>query len=175
MLRRVGLVGSRRFAQTRGFDFAKLSEKLSSETSKKAVAELRVSFDQLQQIAKDSSRPVPPVDWDYYRSEILDRRVVDDLEKQYNELKIPDYETIHFNKVKELVDAALAKSEEMNIEAKSRLEEYTTMLKELEANRVDDNTLISDIVERYPEIAEEAKAEMEQGEYFKDTIEKSSD
>jgi hypothetical protein len=165
---RVGVVASRRFSQIRGFDFVEVNKKLTTPSARKALSGLRSRHDELKQFVADANKPVPPVDWDYYRANIVDTYVVDAFEKEYDNLEPPKFEDPDAEETDRRISAVMTKAKEMQLDAEARVEQFSKILVELEEGRTGRDTKLEDVVERFPDIAIEARDEIERGDYAKD-------
>ena len=168
---RVGVVTSKRLSLVRGgFDFSSLNKKLADPEVRKALAGLRARHDNLIRTIEEGKKPFEPIDWDSFRARTRFSAVIDEFQKEFDALHIPE-EYVYNPDTEESnrrVEEVMKKMKEMHVDSVARVEQFSKILQELEDSRTDRTTRMEDIVERYPEIAIEARDEIERGEYDKD-------
>mmetsp|Transcript_13537 Transcript_13537/g.34400 ORF Transcript_13537/g.34400 Transcript_13537/m.34400 type:complete len:167 (-) Transcript_13537:72-572(-) len=161
-------VVARRFA-ARAFDFAKTASKVSSASARSDLAQLKAAQDDAMHQVKEAQKPVQPIDWAYYRENISVPGVVDAFEKDFKNLSLPSFENDLAGEVESKLKSLVGEAKNVMDASSARAEELKQLLAELEGNRISRNTTVDEYTARNPDVDSEAKAEIAQAEYVKDT------
>ena len=137
-----------------------------------AVSAFRSWAASAEAMAEKYSSPPAPVDFASAKSAVRDTALVESLEKLYSS-NTPPPETYEWS-----ADDKADKAQQIE-DAKGRLAFTQEMIDETEkelafmkANKTTRETSASDLKETYPDIAEEVEKEIENREWFKDTLTK---
>ena len=167
MLGRTAIVG-RRYAQ-RAPDFARIAAKVTSQTTRADVAALRSAMEERKQLAAAVAAPVQPIDWAFYEKTISDKKIVADMKKAYEEIQIPAFVSdIGAESTKEL-EAFMAEALEGKNKSAARIAELEAELAVLLANRTSEETTIAEVAAKVPQLDAEARQEIAEGNWAKDT------
>eukprot|EP00514_Thraustochytrium_sp_LLF1b_P000278 CAMPEP_0184510676 /NCGR_PEP_ID=MMETSP0198_2-20121128/1941_1 /TAXON_ID=1112570 /ORGANISM="Thraustochytrium sp., Strain LLF1b" /LENGTH=168 /DNA_ID=CAMNT_0026900583 /DNA_START=589 /DNA_END=1095 /DNA_ORIENTATION=+ len=166
---RTGAV-ARRFA-VRSFDVSALTANISSQAARAEIQALKGLHDDILLKIGQSSSPIEPIDWAYYKENIKTvPEVVTEFEKEYKAFKLPHY-------VNENAQEVEAKLNELKNNAKAavdasaaRATELEQLLAELEANRTTVDTTVAETIARNPALKTEIDAELKEHEYAKDAM-----
>lgn len=121
-------------------------------------------------MAEKYSAAPAAIDFAGYKAAVRDKSIIDDLEAFYSSAK-PAPEVYEWSsedkadKEKQMEEAKgrLAFTQEMIVETEAELEF-------MKSNRTTRDTSGTDIMEAYPDIAEETEKELEERKWFKDAI-----
>lgn len=120
---------------------------------------------------KYKSEPAP-IDFAAAKKEVRDKDLVAALEKMYTSSSPPP-ETYEWS-AEDMADKKLQIEEAKGRQAfiQETIEETAREIAFMKANRTTRDTSATELKENYPEIAEEIETELENREWFKDTIQK---
>jgi hypothetical protein len=121
-------------------------------------------------LAEKYAAPPAPVDFTTAKKSIRDKTLVDALEKMYSS-STPPPETHEWSAEDQATKAQQIEEAEGRMKFTQEMIEDT--MKEIEfmkANRTTRETSGGDVLEAYPDVAEEVDREIENREWFKDTV-----
>ncbi|KAJ0403937.1 hypothetical protein P43SY_009430 [Pythium insidiosum] len=171
----------RRVAAQRAFDWEGVSKKLSDPRARAALDSLRNLHGEIQSEARQFVNEPEAIDFDYYRSVIKNKELVNAMEENYKSIVFPTITPEDLDKIsdstpeelrvneKETVDQLFAQLHDKVEDSKKRIVELQELISLLEETRTTLNTTMDEVTAMYPEVAEEIDDEIANFEWDKDT------
>ncbi|TDH70181.1 hypothetical protein CCR75_008669 [Bremia lactucae] len=172
-----------RALQTRAFEWEAISKKLTDPRARAALDSLRDAHGQMAAEARMYVKEPEPIDFDYYRSVIKNKELVDAMEANYKSISFPVItpeeldisaksdelpEELRLNE-QEVVDKLFSQLNEKVADSKARIEELKELIGLMEETRTTLDTTMDEMTAMYPEVEEEIDDEIANLEWEKDT------
>ncbi|CEG36966.1 atp synthase subunit mitochondrial-like [Plasmopara halstedii] len=169
--------------QTRAIEWASISQKLTDPRARAALDSLRDVHGQIAGEARTYLKEPEPIDFDYYRSVIKNKDLVDAMETNYKNISYPTItpeeldvfakssdlpEELRVNE-QETIDKLFSQLNEKVSDSKARIEELKELIGLMEETRTTLATTMDEITAMYPEVEEEVDDEIANLEWEKDT------
>ncbi|KAG1698906.1 hypothetical protein DVH05_014324 [Phytophthora capsici] len=173
----------RRALQTRAIEWAAISQKLTDPRARAALDSLRDVHGQIAADARAYVKEPEAIDFDYYRSVIKNKELVDAMEANYKSISFPTItpeeldaaaksadlpEELRLNE-QETVDKLFSQLNEKVADSKARIEELKELIGLMEETRTTLATTMDEVTAMYPEVEEEIDDEIANLEWEKDT------
>uniref|UniRef100_M4C2M3 Uncharacterized protein n=1 Tax=Hyaloperonospora arabidopsidis (strain Emoy2) TaxID=559515 RepID=M4C2M3_HYAAE len=169
--------------QTRAIEWSTISQKLSDPRARAALDSLRDVHGQIAAEARVYLKEPEAIDFDYYRSVIKNKELVDAMESNYKTIAFPKItpeeldvaakspelpEELRLNE-QETVDQLFSQLNEKVADSKARIEELKELIGLMEETRTTLATSMDEVTAMYPEVEEEIDDEIANLEWEKDT------
>ncbi|CAI5746234.1 unnamed protein product [Peronospora destructor] len=172
-----------RALQTRAIEWNTISQKLSDPRARAALDSLRDVHGQIAAEARNFIKEPEAIDFDYYRSVIKNKELVDAMESNYKSISFPiitpdelDVAAKSADLPDELrldeqdtVDKLFSQLNEKVTDSKARIEELKELIGLMEETRTTLATTMDEVTAMYPEVEEEIDDEIANFEWEKDT------
>ncbi|GAB9465016.1 hypothetical protein Gpo141_00002436 [Globisporangium polare] len=157
----------------RATDWEAISTKLTDPRARAALDSLRSVHGEIQAEAREYLKEPEAIDFDYYRSIIKNKDLVNALEENYKNIVFPtitpaELETSEVNE-KATVEALFADLNEKVNDSKNRIVELQELIGLMEETRTTLDTTMDEITAMYPEVHEEIDDEIANYDWEKDT------
>lgn len=172
-----------RALQTRAIEWTAISQKLTDPRARAALDSLRDVHGQIAGEARTYVKEPEPIDFDYYRSVIKNKDLVDAMEANYKNIAFPVItpeeldvsakssdlpDELRVNE-QETVDKLFAQLNEKVADSKARIEELKELIGLMEETRTTLATTMDEMTAMYPEVEDEIDDEIANLEWEKDT------
>ncbi|KAF1336558.1 Syntaxin-like protein, partial [Globisporangium splendens] len=157
----------------RAIEWDAISQKLTDPRARAALDSLRNVHGEIQAEAREYLKEPEAIDFDYYRSVIKNKDLVNALEENYKSIAFPtitpeELDTSEINE-KETVDQLFAQLNEKVDDSKKRIVELQELIGLMEETRTTLDTTVDEIAAMYPEVSEEIDDEIANYDWEKDT------
>uniref|UniRef100_K3X7D5 Uncharacterized protein n=1 Tax=Globisporangium ultimum (strain ATCC 200006 / CBS 805.95 / DAOM BR144) TaxID=431595 RepID=K3X7D5_GLOUD len=157
----------------RAIEWDAISQKLTDPRARAALDSLRNVHGEIQAEAREYLKEPEAIDFDYYRSIIKNKDLVNALEENYKNIVFPtitpeELDTSEINE-KETVDQLFAQLNEKVDDSKKRIVELQELIGLMEETRTTLDTTVDEIAAMYPEVSEEIDDEIANYDWEKDT------
>ncbi|TYZ63442.1 hypothetical protein PybrP1_007301 [[Pythium] brassicae (nom. inval.)] len=157
----------------RATDWDAISTKLTDPRARAALDSLRNVHGEIQAEAREYLKEPEPIDFDYYRSIIKNKDLVNVLEENYKNIAFPtitpeELESAEVNE-KATVDELFAQLNVKVEDSKNRIVELKELVGLMEETRTTLGTTMDEITAMYPEVHEEIDDEIASYDWEKDT------
>ncbi|CAH0486705.1 unnamed protein product [Peronospora farinosa] len=172
-----------RALQTRAIEWSTISQKLSDPRARAALDSLRDVHGQIAAEARNFVKEPEAIDFDYYRSVIKNKELVDAMESNYKSISFPIItpeeldvaaksadlpDDLRLNE-QDTVDKLFSQLNEKVTDSKARIEELKELIGLMEETRTTLATTMDEVTAMYPEVEEEIDDEIANLEWEKDT------
>ncbi|KAI9918147.1 hypothetical protein PsorP6_012800 [Peronosclerospora sorghi] len=172
----------RRALQTRAIEWAAIAQKLSDPRARAALDSLRDVHGQLSAEARTYVKEPEAIDFDYYRSVIKNKELVDAMEENYKSISFPTITPEDLDAASKSADLAddlrldeqatmdqlYAQLDEKVADSKARIEELNELIGLMKETRTSLDTTVDEMTAMYPEVGEEIDDEIANLEWDKD-------
>ncbi|CAH0481516.1 unnamed protein product [Peronospora belbahrii] len=172
-----------RVLQTRAIEWNVMSQKLSDPRARAALDSLRDVHGHIAAEARAYIKEPEAIDFDYYRSVIKNKELVDAMESNYNSICFPTITPEELDAAsksadlpddlrvdeQETVDKLFTQLNEKVADSKARIEELKELICLMEETRTTLATTMDEMTAMYPEVEEEIDDEIANLEWEKDT------
>ncbi|GMF30560.1 unnamed protein product [Phytophthora lilii] len=167
----------RRVQQTRAIEWAAISQKLTDPRARAALDSLRDVHGQIAAEARAFVKEPEAIDFDYYRSVIKNKELVDAMEANYKSISFPTISPEELDAAAKSADLPeeLRLNEQETVDklkvadSKARIEELKELIGLMEETRTTLATTMDEVTAMYPEVEEEIDDEIANLEWEKDT------
>ncbi|TMW69444.1 hypothetical protein Poli38472_001600 [Pythium oligandrum] len=171
----------RRVAAQRALNWDALSTKLTDPRARAALDSLRNLHGEIQNEARQFVNEPEAIDFEYYRSVIKNKDLVNAMEENYKNIVFPTITPEDLDKVsadapealrlneQETIDQLFAQLNEKVEDSKKRIVELQEVVALLEQTRTTLDTTMDEVAAMYPEVGEEIDDEIANFEWEKDT------
>lgn len=170
----------RRCLTQRAVEWDAISAKLSDPRARAALDSLRNAHGEIQAEARKYVHEPEAIDFDYYRSIIKNKELVDAMEANYKSIAFPTItpadldvvtadtpEELRLNE-KETIDQLFAQLNEKVEDSKNRIVELQELIGLMEETRTSRATTMDEVTAMYPEVADEIDDEIANYDWEKD-------
>lgn len=170
----------RRCVSARATEWEAISAKLSDPRARAALDSLRNAHGEIQAEARKYVVEPEPIDFEYYRSVIKNKELVDAMEANYKSISFPEISPADLDAVtadtpeelrlneKETVDQLFAQLNEKVEDSKKRIVELQELVGLMEETRTSRATTMDEVTAMYPEVADEIDDEIANYDWEKD-------
>ncbi|KAF4315744.1 hypothetical protein BBO99_00009126 [Phytophthora kernoviae] len=173
----------RRAFQARALEWDVLSKKLTDPRARAALESLRNVHGEIQGEARAFVKEPEAIDFDYYRSVIKNKELVDAMEANYKAISFPTISADELDAAsksselpdelrvneKETVDKLFTQLNEKVEDSKNRIVELQELVGLMEETRTTLATTMDEMTAMYPEVEDEIDEEIANLEWEKDT------
>ncbi|DAZ96000.1 TPA: hypothetical protein N0F65_009301, partial [Lagenidium giganteum] len=171
----------RRIANQRSLEWDTISKKVSDPRARAALDSLRNVHGEIQSEAREYLKEPEAIGFDYYRSVIKNKELVNAMEENYKNIVFPTITPEDLDKVtadtpaelrineKETIDQLFAQLNEKVSDSKHRIEELKELISLMEETRTTLDTSMDEVTAMYPEVHEEIDDEIANYDWEKDT------
>lgn len=157
----------------RSIDWAALTSKATTDSSRAAVNQLRAKHGEISALASTYAEPPPPIDFEAYKAKISSKDIVAKFEEEYSKINIDEATYAQYMQLmhpedtsdKEAKAAEVAASVE---ESKGKIAELSKLVALMESKMTGPTTTLEDLYEVYPDLQAEIEDEIENHEWSKD-------
>lgn len=165
----------------RAIEWDAISAKLTDPRARAALDSLRSSYGEIQAEARHFIQEPEAIDFDYYRSVIKNKELVDVMEANYKSISFPTItpaeldvvtadtpEDLRINE-KATIEQLFAQLNEKVDDSKKRIVELQELVGLMEETRTSLATTMDEVSAMYPEVADEIDDEIAAYDWEKDT------